>query len=392
VSFLEPALAYSRRGWSVIPIGRNKKAAVRWKKYQLEPADEALIRDWYGRKRNLTGVGIIFGDVSGGLLCRDFDTVNAYEAWKTANSDLAAVLPTVRTGRGYHVYCQSNLRRIKKLGDGELKGGGYCVAPPSIHPSGSTYTWVIPLPVGALPFVDASRFLSISGSATESARSALAAAASDSPSGVVTAAAAAAAKKARKKTNSSVLSVADEIEINDRIRRAITATAPRAIGRRNAAVFRFCRYLKAMPDCHDAPAEAFRNVLVEWHRQARPYIRTKPFDETWTDFCYAWPRVAFPHGQDPFSKLWEKAMRMKEPDAAARYDCPKTRKLICLCDVLQEVAGEGPFFVACRKAGELIGLDPANAWRRFRMLETDGLLEVVQRGTKSAATRYRYRG
>lgn len=41
---------------------------------------------------------------------------------------------------------------------------------------------------------------------------------------------------------------------------------------------------------------------------------------------------------------------------------------------------------------ELIGLDHTNTWRRFRMLETDGVIKVEARGTKSMATRYRYLG
>jgi hypothetical protein len=92
--------------------------------------------------------------VSGYLVCRDFDTAEAYLTWASEHRDLAKSLPTVRTGRGYHVYFRSReCTKIKNLGDGELRGNGYCLLPPSRHPSGGTYEWVVPLN-GTVPEVN----------------------------------------------------------------------------------------------------------------------------------------------------------------------------------------------------------------------------------------------
>jgi hypothetical protein len=42
---------------------------------------------------------------------------------------------------------------IIDLGDGELRGGGYCLAPPSKHPNGHVYRWLI-APGDEIPTID----------------------------------------------------------------------------------------------------------------------------------------------------------------------------------------------------------------------------------------------
>jgi len=97
---------------------------------------------------------VIFGKVSGGLVCRDFDVLAGYDQWAADHPELARALPTVATARGRHVYFCSNHRGIKKLTDGELRGAGYCLLPPSRHPAGTAYHWLNPLPEGQLPTID----------------------------------------------------------------------------------------------------------------------------------------------------------------------------------------------------------------------------------------------
>ena len=126
---------------------------MRWKQYQSKPPDEQKLRKWFGRREEL-GMAVILGDVSGGLVCRDFDVMAGYDRWATDHPELAKTLPTVETARGRHVYFRSTYRGIKKLADGELRGGGYCLLPPSRHPDGPLYRWLILLPDGLLPVVD----------------------------------------------------------------------------------------------------------------------------------------------------------------------------------------------------------------------------------------------
>src|SRR5208283_5918705 len=78
--------------------------------------------------------------------------------------DWANKLPSVATSRGRHVYFRAapadlffvDLRHIEPpTEDGEYRGdsGHYCLLPPSRHPDGPTYKWVVPLPDGKIPFV-----------------------------------------------------------------------------------------------------------------------------------------------------------------------------------------------------------------------------------------------
>lgn len=167
---LKAARGYVDRGWSVLPMRMaQKRPAVRWKRYQREPASAATVYRWFRQTDH--GVGVIFGHVSGGLASRDFDDADAYHRWADQRPALASTLPTVATQRGFHVYCrawpesvQEARRRLGSsgttgainLGDGELRAGVGCysVLPPSTHPSGHVYGWSVPLPEVDLPTVD----------------------------------------------------------------------------------------------------------------------------------------------------------------------------------------------------------------------------------------------
>lgn len=120
------ALPYANRGWSIIPIRhrsvRGKEPACkRLKRWQAERAGEEQPKKWF-RRDDLDGLAVICGEISGGLTCRDFYTKSAYEDWCKKPPELAATLPTVRTARGFHVYFRSSFRKIKNLGNGELRG------------------------------------------------------------------------------------------------------------------------------------------------------------------------------------------------------------------------------------------------------------------------------
>ena len=157
--FLESALRYAARGWSILPIGAAKKVALRtWKRYQEQRPDEQQIKRWFAGP-GLHGLAVVCGPVSGGLVVRDFDTADAYDRWAQQHRILAGTLPTVRTARGYHVYLQASVTSIITVNgngvqEGELRGAGYVLLPPSRHPTGTAYQWVVPLPDGPLPLFD----------------------------------------------------------------------------------------------------------------------------------------------------------------------------------------------------------------------------------------------
>ncbi len=365
-NLLDEALAYLRRGWSVIPIGKDKRSALlNWKKYQAQRPTEGDLRLWFA-KPNVTGIGIICGEVSDELVVRDFDLAESYYGWKKAYPELASALPTVRTGKGFHVYFRNGHRRIKNIGDGEgeLRGAGYVLAPPSLHPSGVVYNWVVPLPDGRLPEVDPFA-VGLAGHGGDT-----------SPSPPPT------------HPYGSVVSVVSVTTPG--AQEAIGRTLPTGTGQRNGQVFRLARALKGIPSLADAPAEAFREVVWEWYRLARPHIGTKVWEVTWSDFLNAWPKVVFPEGQGLMAEILKRADASDLPPIAAQYEAPATHRLIKLCRELQRASGDRPFFLACRTVQDLLGIDFMTASRRLRMLVADGILAVVEPGTKRRAARYRY--
>jgi len=377
---LTDALGYFARGWSLIPIvPQTKKAAAAWTAHQKERASEAMIRLWFDKPK-YPGIGVIFGKVSGGLASRDYDNPEAYRRWAADHPDLAATLPTVETGRGFHLYFRAASERFENCGDGEYRGnsGHYSVLPPTIHPSGKPYRWMIPLPAGDLPLIDPVAVGLVFAGVFQK---------ND--------------EKTTPQTNGSVISVGSvgfvhsvgsvvSVTWDDDLER----TLPTDTGKRNDLTFPLARTLKARPECADASAMQLIPVLREWYRRALPKIKTKNFDETRIDFNRSWNRVKYPMGKGPIEELMQRAKGMNPPAEAQSYDSPGVKSMATLCALLQgNCGGDGVFFLSCRKAAQVMGLDnhvTANRW--LSLLRDDGLLIEVEKGKLGRASRWRWTG
>jgi hypothetical protein len=249
-TFLDHALAYASRRWSIIPTNA-KLPACPWKPFQLQRPDDETLRRLFA-KDGITGLAVILGPVSGGLTCRDFDVQAAFDQWAGTHPDLARCLPTVATARGRHLYFHtSGATGIRKLPDGELRcSGGYCLLPPALHPSGPTYRWVIPLPEGELPSLDpftaglCNREDRVGAEDTEDG--------ADTDDGVDRADTADPSQwlVSAAPTLFSAPSLLQAVEY------AIAMTLPTTQGRRNRCIFRLARHLKGIPALHSAEAAA----------------------------------------------------------------------------------------------------------------------------------------
>ena len=362
MNLLDEARHYVARGWSVIPIrhrSRGKEPACHWQKYQSQLPTDRTLRRWF--QNDVDGLAVVMGPVSGGLTCCDFDQLDAYDAWAGQYADLAAHLPTVDTARGRHVYFTSTVDRIIHTGDGEIRGGGYCLLPPSRHPTGDLYRWRVRLPNGPLPTIDP---FAIGLAPGDTELSLDVGAEGDG-------------------------GLSQELTVEE----AIQATLPNGPGQRNHCVFRLARALKAVPGLEDAEPADLRPIVREWHRMALPVIRTQEFDETWSDFLYAWKRVKAPWGTNRLLTAWSRAKNAPLPAEAETYDTPGVRLLVALCRQLQVCVGDAAFFLSCRIAAKLLECTQMTVYRWLNMLVVDGVICVAEAGRPGRggkATRFRY--
>src|SRR5262249_7104230 len=143
--------------------------------------------------------------------------------------------------------------------------GHYVLLPPSLHPDGPAYVWLNPLPDGALPPLPPSLAV---------------------PPGQGQAKADPETQR-RKYTKPLAPSLCPRNR--EDVRQAVARTLPTGPRQRRRLLFDLARALKALlPEA--TPAE-LRGILQDWHRQALPFIRTKPFSTSWTDFVEGWQSV-----------------------------------------------------------------------------------------------------
>jgi hypothetical protein len=342
-----------RFNWAIIPV-RGKEAACHWKKFQLARPGDRQLRGLF-TMRDLTGVAVLAGGVSDGLRVRDFDLAAAYHAWAAAHPDLAAALPTSRTARGFHVYFRADLPdAVTVFEDGELRAGrGYVVLPPSPHPDGGRYEWVVP-PGAVIPVVadvDAAGLTGPTGSALQGAASP---------------------------------AVVDAIE----------KTLPTGHGQRVRRLWHFARRLKGIPGLDTSPA-ALESYARAWYDRARPFIKTVRFEATELAFYDAWTNADTPLTDDQFLTWARAILDGPDPDWLGGVFLPAAgKKLLRVCAALQQRAGETPFFLAARSAASAVGVDPTYANEVLKRLVKAGYLEVVEKGVYATgkATTWRFKG
>jgi len=139
---LEAAISYEKRGFSVIPVKKDKRPFVKWEPYQKERAPETLIREWWAKYPG-ANIGIVTGKISG-LTVLDADSTEGKNAIEEFLPD-SLVVPIVKTPKGWHYYfnhAEGLQTGTRILNDCDIRNdGGYVVAPPSKNGSSVPYQW-----------------------------------------------------------------------------------------------------------------------------------------------------------------------------------------------------------------------------------------------------------
>lgn len=144
------SLRYVEKGWSVIPVTDKRPAIGSWKAYQHRTPRSHELDLWFNRAQKPSGIGIVTGRISN-LVVVDCDTAADSDYWLSQYPCSSAIVRT--GGGGVHVYYQMPRDVEIRNRAGVLARkidiraeGGYVVAPPSHHSSGSEYQWIVSEP------------------------------------------------------------------------------------------------------------------------------------------------------------------------------------------------------------------------------------------------------
>lgn len=149
-SMIPYARTYAQRGWQSFPIKpRDKTPLVKWT--EAATNDEKTAVGWFDNYPE-ANIGIACGKRSG-IVVLDVDAAHGgYESLTELIAQYGNLPETFisKTGNGgEHIFFRHPGIEIHnsagKLGRGlDIRGdGGYVVAPPSIHPNGNIYEWVV---------------------------------------------------------------------------------------------------------------------------------------------------------------------------------------------------------------------------------------------------------
>lgn len=146
---------YYDLGFSIIPLKQtkppsddNKKPNIKtWDQYKKNRATKTQIQEWIDQDL-FQNIGVIGGSVSDNLVIIDIDDESIPELLDIKfDKILKSGAWPVKTGNGYQIYMKhhSNPGHLQKPLKYKIEyraNGGYCVAPPSIHPNGKQYHFI----------------------------------------------------------------------------------------------------------------------------------------------------------------------------------------------------------------------------------------------------------
>lgn len=147
----DAALSYAARGWRVFALAAGQKVPRKGTRGVLEATVHRALIDAWWEDMPLANVGIACGEASG-LFVLDVDPRHGGDRSLAELVVKHGPLPhtiTVATGGGgyqyYFQHCPGLRSGAGKLGEGldHRTDGGYVVAPPSLHPSGEYYSFMV---------------------------------------------------------------------------------------------------------------------------------------------------------------------------------------------------------------------------------------------------------
>jgi hypothetical protein len=126
-------------GWRVLPVKEHGKEPLTRNGVKDATCDERTILTWWSRWPE-ANVGVATGFPGPSVLDIDDPSKAAFTLATLEN----AQTPESATARGRHLFYAGTTTGTITLGYGELRSvGSYVVVPPSVHPSGKVYVWLV---------------------------------------------------------------------------------------------------------------------------------------------------------------------------------------------------------------------------------------------------------
>lgn len=145
---LDEALRYADDGWPVLPLRPRGKRPLTAHGFKDATTNPERVKSWWQRWPQ-ANIGL---SIPSDYIVVDIDSADALQVLKAEDLTLPTTV-TSATSRGQHLWYSTTVPvKNRPLIEGiDIKtDGGYVVVPPSVHPSGATYTWTTPLDRSAI--------------------------------------------------------------------------------------------------------------------------------------------------------------------------------------------------------------------------------------------------
>ncbi|OGH27386.1 MAG: hypothetical protein A3D82_01680 [Candidatus Levybacteria bacterium RIFCSPHIGHO2_02_FULL_40_29] len=129
-----------KHGWNVIPVGKDKKPLIEWKKYQTIKATREEILNWFKEYPD-ANIAVVTGKISN-LIVVDIDPRHGGTT-KEFNRIITVKAKTGGDGEHFYFLYEEGIQNHVGIRPGiDIRGeGGFVITPPSIHKSGKRYEW-----------------------------------------------------------------------------------------------------------------------------------------------------------------------------------------------------------------------------------------------------------
>lgn len=383
---LDHALEYHSKSITVVKAfyrGKFPANGDEWRKYRTEPVTVDLLREWFGPEATYGNISAITGTASGGLTVLDFDVDEAYRWWADKYPFWAEILPTVKSGRGYHIYFRSELDKddTSSLTKMDIKAKGLVSLPPSMHKSGVRYKWIIPLPdsLDNLPMINPYEWGL--DNFTDGSDGIDGTEGSDGIEGVC------------EKVGKGYEQL--KTETRELIDQAIDSTLPKKYGQRNGLLWILGRKVKWIEEIEGYSPDQLMFIADMWHEKALSNIETKSLFITRSRFMNVLDEAKYPPGEgESLNIAKEAAFKSTEPmeELEAFRGDKFAEKLVRLCFELQRLARVGEeWFVPTDKGPELFGISKQTLATALRCLDGN-IIKKTRKHTAKRCARYIFIG